>query len=108
MPLQAVPLLAMDNLESIQPKNNYFRGELLYHCVGSLEWVTFEGSDFRIGYPSEYGRVVVLDRYMVICVDDDKKVTYLLHCNNPTNSAYALPSPRSTSSGDGRARRAPW
>lgn len=89
----------------------YFRGEFVFGCAGSDSWVYFDGDLFRFGCPSEYGRVILIDKNFVIC-SEDGVITYLLprDLNKITkNSGARIPSPRFTSSGDGMpAPRGPW
>lgn len=53
------------------------RGEYKFHQCGDLKWVEFEGDDYRIGAPSEYGRVLVIEEFYLICSDEDGHYTVL-------------------------------
>ena len=85
----------------------YIRGVFEYGCAGSESWVYFDGCLFKVGCPCEFGRVAVIDRDFVVCVGDDKSLTYLLPQKNYYGRA-PVPSPRFTSSGDGTGGARPW
>ena len=88
------------------PKTRYVRGLYEFGQAGNDVWVYFDGALVRRGCPSEFGTAVMIDKYFAACVNEDGLTTYLLPLDEsrlPTGSR--LPSPRFTSSGDGR--RAP-
>ena len=64
------------------------RGDYQFHQCNALKWVDFDGDEFRLGYPSEYGRVVCIDRYFTMCVDDSGKCTYLRPGINEDDKKY--------------------
>lgn len=53
------------------------RGSYNFHQCGNLKWVEFEGDDYRIGAPSEFGRVLVVDEFYTVCSDDEGHYTVL-------------------------------
>lgn len=88
-----------NELKSMQ-KDSYIRGSYVYSCVGLDKYLYFNGSLLRVGMPSEFGRVIVIDKYFTVCISDDHSTTYLLPYNKEHDSR--LPFARSTSSADGK------
>lgn len=110
-----VGVLAGNNLKSMQeekeetavPKDRYIRGDYEFHQVGGLRYVVFDGCDFRLGAPCEFGRVVVIDRHFSICVDNDGITTYLLPIDekNAKMPRAPVPSRVSLQAASGQAAR---
>lgn len=84
---------ATNKLESMQYSNTFYRGEFSFGCAGSDRWVYFDGDLFKVGCPSEFGRVVVLERDFIICVDENKHITYLLPRKNDKIRKNPPPDP---------------
>lgn len=73
--------------------------------AGGVRYVVFDGCDFRVGSPCEFGRVVVVDRNFTICADDDGHITYLLPIDSHRRAPH--PSRGSLQAANGAAAR-PW
>lgn len=87
--------------------NRYVRGKYDFHQAGNEKWVYFDGDLVKEGIPTEWGRVVLVDKDFSFCVDEDGFKTALL----PTLTEFEerrrrVPSARFTSSADGTLRRA--
>lgn len=54
------------------------RGSYSWHtCGNENRWIDFDGDTFKIGCPSEFGRMIVCEEYYSVFVDDDGNITYL-------------------------------
>lgn len=88
-----------------RPRNRYIRGNYRFVQAGGISYIVFDGCDFRVGSPCEFGRVVVVDRNFTICVDDDGYMTYLLPLDSDSRAAH--PSRVSLQAANGAPAR-PW
>lgn len=86
--------------------NRYVRGLYDFHQAGSDKWVYFDGDLVKEGIPTEWGRVILVDRDFCFCVDDDGTKTALLPTlTNPEERRRRISSARFTSSADDIRRR---
>lgn len=77
-----------------------FRGQYDFHQCGDLKWIEFEGDTFRLGMPTEFGKVLVIEEYYTILADNDGFLTYLL----PFQGDGVTPSAVSLQGGRGAPR----
>lgn len=76
-----------------EPKKTFqcFRGKYDFHQCGTLKWIEFDGDTFRLGMPTEFGRVTVIDQYFTILTDETGFITYLLPTDDESVARNSTP-----------------